>query len=257
MCLNADAQVIYTETFTGADDQSSTTIDVDHTWSVMANVAELSGNAMIEGLESYVIMDLTTDLSVNHASDTVVFEGDFTVTTLSTGEVVAIGMTSITEFGGPRYAIAVNLTSSGAPLTVVVSDGITSPTVDFGTPGSLVAGTTYHVTAEFAPGATDTTCTVSMIATAGPGTDIVNGASSALPATLDSNTGPFHPTFVGADDAASFAFDNLVISASPTVATVPTANGIAITSLVAIVILSGIAKVARARRPIARGNPHN
>ncbi|NUM54113.1 MAG: hypothetical protein HUU46_10755 [Candidatus Hydrogenedentes bacterium] len=235
--LNAPsyAAVIYTETFTAANQSSSSVINADNTWTVTTGTAELSGNAMIGGPSLSVMIDEGTDLALDHTTDTVTIQGDVTVTTLNSGSIVNLIVVSPNETGAPLYQVSLYMMSGIPPVAAAARDNSSLDLQQFGTADTLVLGTTYRVTASFTPNGSTTDVEVSLEAIAGPGSDLFAGLTDTLSVGIAGTAGPYNPTILCPSNAATYSLDNYVVSANGS-ASMPAVSGVGLALACALTI---------------------
>lgn len=218
--------------------------DTDRTWGTTSGTPMVSAGALQPGSWTAV----TNSGVAGFADGTAVnFEFDIVVPSFAAGSSFTYGWRNT---AGDSLEVTVNTDSSQPPLTVSVN-GAGSSMASFGSPGALVAGTTYHVSVAFEP-ANSTDITAFMLAASGPGGDIVEGAvtnvATNIPAGLGATGGPF------VSQQSTGTTDNLEISAG-TVGPVPAGSVWASWVLAGALVLAGFGLIRHGAAKAALRRP--
>jgi len=216
--------VVFSETFTGADQANmSGFYNFDHDWffSSSGPGPDVISGVLVTYLGTLWDSGVMNDpYSIDPGTEDVTVEFDFTVNSIGTGgDFFILQLFDDILDGGINMFI--NTSAAFDDVVIEAFDNSIGYDVSFfGGPGAFTAGTSYHFTGLFQNG-NSLDCTISIIATGGPGGDVVNGQAISL--GVDAGTmGPIRS--LGFACSEGLTFDNLTITTSPQAAAMPATN---------------------------------
>lgn len=182
--------------------------ETSRNWSTLTGGPVVSAGALQPGDWS-----AATNAGVTEFTDGATVNVQFDIT------VPSLAASTEFEFGWRNAAdeflrVEANTDTTSPPLTVTIDGAGGFATANFGTPGSLVPGTTYHVSVAFAP-ANSTDIIAYMTAEAGPGIDVVLGEQTNVAADIAPGLGTTGWPYI--IQTSTGTVDNLEINASVTI----------------------------------------
>jgi len=242
--------VVFSETFTGPDQSNMNgNFTFDNDWGFSSSGPGPDVVSGVLGTFNGTLWDagvLGNSYNIDPGSETVTIEFDLIV--LSVGSIAdffAVQLFDDISNGGIN--IIFNTSASSNDVLIEAFDN--SIGFDFaalGGPGSFVAGTAYHFTGVFQNG-NSLDGTISIIATAGPGGDVLNSQSISLSVDAATMTPVRRMGLAGSE---AILFDNLTITTSPPPA-VPSTRWPGATVLMLLMIVAA-GSALRLRRPACR-----
>lgn len=249
VAAGAGAQtVVFSETFSVPDFANlNGNPTFDHPWNISSGGP---GPDIVSGqLVSYtgVLWDsgvLTEPFSLDPGTEVISIEFDLTVNTIGTAsDFFGVQIFDDTFFGGINLFL--NTSAAVDDVTLDAFDNaIGFDTTSFGGPGGFVAGTSYEVTAVFQNG-NSLDGAISIIATSGPGGDVLNNFPFSLNVDAD-QMAPIEG--IGLVCSEGVTLDNLTITTGGS-AVVPATNAWGQTALLAMVVLAAFGAARRLRMP--------